>query len=398
MPEYDYEIVDPAGRVVKGIAEATSVADLVRDLSADGNSVVQVKEYRTSRPQLFRRSVRLQDLMIALHELALLLESGVSLGNAIQAQSTGTPHPSLAAAFEAMSRALMRGESLFEALRGARLALPPYVYRLVEAGELNGQLAVALRQAVEQLRYDERVASEIRGALLYPSILVTAGCAAVMLVFVIAVPQFAYLLEAESDLPRLADVVLRSGLWASTNGWMLATILGAIAIVVATLAGREGVRQRIRDVLSRLPILAGWFAETDTAKWASLMGAMQESRVGLLDALDLSASSVRITRRRAILEQVKGDIRSGSSLSAALERRRALTPTGYSLLRAGEQSGQLPQTLKALATLYEENSRRRMKRFLTLIEPLAVVLVGGFLGVIMIGIILAITSVNDIAI
>ena len=124
---------------------------------------------------------------------------------------------------------------------------------------------------------------------------------------------------------------------------------------------------------------------------------MLSSRVGMMDALGLAARSVRISRRRLTLEQATSDVRGGTSLSEALEKRRALAPTGYNLLRVGEQSGQLAEMLRALATLCDENGRRRMRRFLTLIEPLAVVLVGGFLGVIMIGIILAITSVNDVA-
>ena len=397
MREYEYEIVDRNGRVVKGVAEAASVSDLARALNAEGHTVVEVTEPRATRPPLFRRRLSPQDRMMALHELATLLESGVALGNAIQAQASGTRHPSLAATFEAMSRALMRGESFLEALRGGQLALPAYVYHLVEAGELNGQLAGALRQAVEQMQYDQRVAAEMRGALLYPSILIVAGCAAVLLVFIFVIPQFSNLLETGNELPLLAEAVLHAGLWFNANGWLLAGALAVIAIAVVALARREGIRQRVRDGLSTLPILGDWFTETDTAKWASLMSAMLASRVGLLDALGLAASSVRISRRKAMLEQATSDVRSGASLSAALEKRRALTPTGYSLLRVGEQSGQLAEMLRALATLYDENSRRRMKRFLTLIEPLAVVLVGGFLGVIMIGIILAITSVNDIA-
>ena len=397
MREYEYEIVDRNGRVVKGVAEAASVSDLARALNAEGHTVVEVTEPRATRPPLFRRRLSPQDRMMALHELATLLESGVALGNAIQAQASGTRHPSLAATFEAMSRALMRGESFLEALRGGQLALPAYVYHLVEAGELNGQLAGALRQAVEQMQYDQRVATEMRGALLYPSILIVAGCAAVLLVFIFVIPQFSNLLETGNELPLLAEAVLHAGLWFNANGWLLAGALAVIAIAVVALARREGIRQRVRDGLSTLPILGEWFTETDTAKWASLMSAMLASRVGLLDALGLAASSVRISRRKAMLEQATSDVRSGASLSAALEKRRALTPTGYSLLRVGEQSGQLAEMLRALATLYDENSRRRMKRLLTLIEPLAVVLVGGFLGVIMIGIILAITSVNDIA-
>ena len=98
-----------------------------------------------------------------------------------------------------------------------------------------------------------------------------------------------------------------------------------------------------------------------------------------------------------MLERAVGDVKSGNALSAALEKQGALTPTGYNLIRVGEQSGQLTEMMRALATLYEENSTRRMKRALALIEPLAILLIGSVLGAIMIAIILAITSVNEAA-
>ena len=398
MQEYEYEVVDRSGRLVKGQAEAGSVTELVRSLSADCHTVVEVNERRASAaPAGVRRGLRRQDLVVAFHELATLLESGVSLADAVIAQGRGSHHPALVAGFRSIAQGLMRGQSLREALHAGGLALPDYVYHLVEAGELSGRLARALRQAVEQMRYDQRVAAEMRSALLYPSILVASGIAAVLLVFVFVVPQFSNLLEDGNELPLVSEAVLRAGVWFNAHWWWLVGALAAAVALVATLARQPAVRQQARDVLAALPVLGGWLAEMDTAKWASVMGAMLTSRVELMDALGLAARSVRISRRRAALEQVAGDVRGGTALSAALEKRGALTPTGYNLLRVGEQSGQLAEMLRALAALYEENSTRRMKQLLTLIEPVAILLIGGFLGVIMIGIILAITSVNDIA-
>ena len=396
MPEYDYEIVDSNGQASKGRVEAASRADVVRQLSRDGQTVVAVNEHRAPALGGLRRGLRAQDVTIAFNELATLLESGVALGDAVTAQGRGTHHPRLAAAFDGMSRDLMRGQSYLEVLRASDLPLADYVYQLVEAGERSGRLAEALRGAVEQMEYDLRVASDIRGALAYPAILIVAGIAAVLVVFTFVVPQFSNLLESAEELPLLASAVLNTGAWFNANGWLLALSVTAVAAVGAVLMRREGFRRGLTDVVATLPLVRGWFSEVDTAKWASVMGAMLASRVELMDALGLASRGVRISRRKELLDRASDDVRSGVALSAALEKQDALTPTGYNLIRVGEQSGRLAEMMRALAKLYEENSARRMRRVLTFIEPAAVLLIGGFLGTIMIGMILAITSVNKI--
>ena len=152
----------------------------------------------------------------------------------------------------------------------------------------------------------------------------------------------------------------------------------------------------LMDTLARLPLLGQWYSETDTAKWAMVMSAMLTSRVELVGALALASRGVRVSRRRAMLDRALAAVRGGQPLSAALETENALTATGYNLIRVGEQSGQLPEMMRSLATLYEENSSRRMKRVLTLIEPVAILCIGAFIGIIFIGVILAITAVNNV--
>ena len=329
MQEFEYEVVDRNGRLVKGQAEADSVTELVRSLSVDGHTVVEVNERRASvAPAGLRRRLRRQDVLVAFHELATLLESGVTLADAVIAQGRGSYHPALSAGFRSIAQALMRGQNFREALHAGGLALPEYVYHLVEAGELSGLLAQSLRQGVEQMRYDQRVAAEMRSALLYPLILVVSGIAAVLLVFVFVVPQFSNLLDDATELPLLSEAVLRTGVWFNEHWWWLVGSLAAAVVLGAALARQPAVRQQVRDILAALPVLGGWLSESDTAKWASVMGAMLTSRVELMDALGLASRGVRISRRKAALEQVAGDVRGGTALSAALEKRGALTPTG----------------------------------------------------------------------
>ena len=391
MPAYDYEVVDANGQSSKGHLEAESPSDVVRRLAAAGHTVVDVSETRDAARAFGRRRLRGADVVVAFHELATLLGSGVSLGDAVLAQSRGSHHPSLVAAFDTMARHLMRGERFLDAMGASGLPLPDYVHQLVEAGEASGRLPQALRQAVDQMQYDQRVAADIRGALTYPAILVVAGVTAVLLVFIFVVPQFANLLEEAENLPLLAEFV-----WFNANTWLLAGTVVAAAAFGTVLFRRRAVRQRVMDIVGTVPILREWLSEVDTAKWASVMGAMLASRVELMDALGLASRGVRISRRKVLLERAVNEVRAGTPLSEALEQQDALTPTGYNLIRVGERSGQLAEMMRALAELYEENGTRRMKRVLTLIEPLAVLAIGGVLGTIMIGLVLAITSVNEL--
>ena len=395
MQEFQYEVFDRQGRKLQGRAEAESAAELARRLASEGQTLVQLSPRTVAAKNLLRRRLGPQELLVAFHELATLLESGVSLGDAVLAQSRGSRHPQLAAAFAFMGKALAQGQSFLAALQDSGLPLPDYAYQLAEAGELTGHLAQALRQAVQQMEYDQKVAAEFKSALTYPAILVVAGAGAVFFVFSFVVPQFSNLLQGDGDLPLLAELVLRTGLWFNDNSWLLLALGAVLAAASVSLLRQAAVRQRLMDALAALPLLGDWLTQADAARWASVMSAMLSNRVELMDALGLATQGVKVSRRRASLERAGAAVRGGAALAEALEKQDALTPTGYNLVRVGELSGQLAQMLGSLARLYEENGARRMKRFLNLIEPAAILVIGGVLGTIMVGVILAITSAHE---
>ena len=394
--EFNFEAANRKGEVLKGELQADSQLEALRQLSAKELTVIELKENQSIASARFYRKLSRQDLLMAMHELATLLESGVSLADAVLAQSKGSYHPELSLAFQTVANSLMKGENLLSALRATKLDLPEYFLQLVEAGEVSGHLADSLRQGVEQMEYDLRILNEMRSALIYPSVLVFSGIAAVLLIFVFVVPKFSNLLDDNHDLPFLADVVLRSGVWFNDNSWLFLITSTILILAMISLFRQPRFRAQLLDAVSRLPILSGWFSEIDTAQWASMMSALLSSRVELMPALELASKGVKISRRRSKLEAVIRDVRGGVSLAEALEKEAALTPTGYNLIRVGEQTGELAPMLRSLAKLYDESSRTRMKQVLALIEPLAILIIGAVIGVIILGIILAITSVNEV--
>ncbi|MBO3274600.1 type II secretion system F family protein [Pseudomonas schmalbachii] len=392
---FHYQAVDRHGKRCKGEVNVASQADALRQLDHQGLTPLHLHPVQRVAPRGGRR-LRAEELNMALYELATLLAAGVSLAEAVEAQERSTQHPRIASALQSMGEGLRQGKSFPQVLELAGLPLPRYAYQLVAAGEMTGNLATALRDCVEQMEYERRTRDEIRNALIYPSILVLSGVGAVAMMFVFVVPKFANLLEHADKLPWLAWAVLSSGVWSKAHAIPLLLAMVLAVFVGGALSRHQAVRGRVLDGVLRLPLLGEWLLQAEIAQWSKVLGTLLGNRVALVDALRLAGESVRIGHQRELLERVTQDVRGGAALSTALEHRQAITATGGNLVRVGEKSGRLADMLDSLASLYEEQGRSRMRKVLALVEPLAILLIGAVFGVIITGVVLAITSANDI--
>ena len=393
---FQYEAVNRSGGVVTGELEATGTVDALLSLRRRQLMATQLQEQsKDLRPSVGKKA-RKQDLLVSLHEMVTLLESGVSIGETIESQSLANYPDDLSRSYNLMSVEIRRGASFPQALRISGLKLPDYIYYLADAGELTGNLAQSLREGVEQFEYEQKLAQEFRTALIYPAVLVASGFGAVLLIFTFVVPKFLPMLERADDLPWLSEVVFGAGVLFNEYYYLFGLALVVIVVGIISIAANEKFRQKGIDILGQAPIVGNWIAETDTARWSSVMAALLVSRAELLNALELAANAVKSTRRRARLEVVMRDIKAGESLADSLEKANVLTTTGYNLIRAGEKTGKLPLMMKSVARLYDDGARNRMKKVMALIEPLAILLIGSLIGSIILGVILAITSVNDV--
>lgn len=394
---YRYEAVDVSGALVNGDLEAASETAAVKDLRTRNLIVTEIKTSAKRTRTGAGKKATTQDILMSLHEMTTLLESGVSIAETIDSQAEANYPDDLADAYSLMALEIRKGAPFSEALQKTNLKLPDYMHQLVQAGEMTGNLAGSLREGVSQYEYDQKMAREFRNALTYPSILVLSGIAAVLIIFIFVVPKFAPLVARSDNLPLLSQIVLSGGIWFNDNIWFVILVLAALISLGIGAFTNAALRQRSFDLLAELPLFGTWIAETETAKWSSVMAALLASKVDLLDSLELARSAVKTSQRKLKLTRVTMDIRAGESLAAALEKAQVLTSTGYNLIRAGEKTGKLPQMMRSVAKLYDESGRTRMQRLLTLIEPLAILIIGGVVGAIILGVILAITSVNDIA-
>jgi general secretion pathway protein F len=396
---YKFQAIDANKQEVSGILTAETEREASRIIQRRGITPLSLTPVSQSERTVSKVvKPKRRDVIIVLHELATLVDSGVALIEAVESLANSSHQPFITQTFADIAAELRQGMAFSVTLQASPLELPWYITQLIEAGELTGKLAPALRDGVSQMEYEQEVANEMRNAMIYPIVLIVSGIAAILMIFMVVVPRFANILKNRGDdLPLLAKFVINTGMFLNTHlEWVIGT---AIALVVLFLyvSNQPALRTQFKNMTAKLPLLGVWIIEAETARWAAMLGTLLENRVSLLRALELSAQGIKLPSLNAKLVQVTSAVKSGVNLSQALQENEALTPTGHNLIRAGERAGKLPNMLRSLAKLLDESGRVRMKRFLLLIEPLAILIIGGVIGVIIIGVILAITSVNKIS-
>lgn len=395
--EFRYEAANADGQVLTGQLSADSERALLQLLRDQHLTPIAVEPLlaREGRALLRRRErhAGIQETTQVVRELATLLAAGVPLAESVDSTAQAHGASSIGPAFARIYAQLRSGAPLSEALRAAQLPLPEYLYQLVAAGELTGKLAPALHSAADQMEYEQRISAEMRNAMIYPSVLVASGIGATLLIFIMVVPKFANMLKSSrANLPDISIWVLKSGLFVKEN--LLWFGLGTAGLLMggAVLLSSSAVRQRLREAASHLPVVGDWLMNAELGRWAAMLGSLLANKVPIVRAMELAQAGVQLSAVSSRLQLAVRDLRAGKKLADSLALHRTISPMGVNLVRVGERTGELPEMLRTLGRLYETASRDRMKRFLILFEPIAILVVGAVIGFIMVAIMLAITS------
>jgi len=403
LQSFQYEAFDTSGRVLTGRLEASHEREAQRTLEGRGLTLVSLAAAKppAAKAILFniQRGVTAQDRILALKQLALLLKAGVPLIQGIGALKNQASHPVLTEAFAGMEKRLRAGDTFTNALAAAMPSLPTYVNQLAASGEAIGHLGQALDDAAAQMAYERQIRQDIRNALTYPAILISAGITAVLFIFIVVVPRFSTMVaNAKEPLPWISAVVINTGMFLNDNKLLLLLAFIGLGWWGLTTIRNAKRMEQLREVMGNLPLIGIWLREAEVARWASMLGTMLANGVDLIKGLQLARDGVRLSGLRDRLDQAVKLVRGGQSLSAAIASQHAFSDTALSLIQVGEESGELPTMLKSLAALYEDTARQRMKQFLLILEPAAILLIGIVVGGIVAAIMLAITSINQVAI
>jgi general secretion pathway protein F len=396
---FTYRALDAQAARHTGQLEAEDAPAAVRELMRRGLTPLDVDAAgQSATVPSGRRRITASDRIALVQELATLLGAGISLAEALPSLASAHAASALGLALARVDRDVRGGQRLSEALRASGLALPPDVLALVQAGEASGALARALADGATQMEHERQVGQELRNALIYPAVLVFAGIAAVLIIFIGVVPRFASLLNnARAEVPLLSRWIIETGVFVKDH--LLGFGLGAAGLVMVltvTLA-TPAYRARALEAASHLPLLGPWLLRLDIGRWATVLGTLLANRVPIIEALALSAGALRLARLRNDLAGAARELERGRTLADVLAAQGWFPPARLNLIRVGERSGELPRMLATLGAMETDTARTLQKRALALIEPAAILIIGVVIGVIMVAVMMAITSLNTVA-
>lgn len=398
---FSYRVLDASGALRQGVIDASSETEALASLQEKGQVPLELKAQMSTaqRRKVVSggQKIRHADVVAFVRELATLLKSGVGLSDAFSTLLETTDHPRMKESLSQLSAAVLAGERFSVALEKSDLGLPQYVHALARAGEATGDLGNALARSADQLEFDEKMKNEAREALTYPMILVFTGIAAIGFIFAFVVPRFAGIFQGRKvDLPLLSRWVLSTGVYVHDH-W-LGVLLSLIAIAIGGywLSRSRVVRQNMARIFSRLPVFSGWMAGAEMARWTSMLAVLVQNKVPILMCMELAALSVLLPENASRLKNVQDDVRRGKRLSSAIEERRLLEGASLTMLKVGEKSGQLGAMLAHVAAYAADKHRALQRGIVALIEPVSILVIGIVLGVIMVGVVMAMTSLTEI--
>ncbi|MBI2454459.1 MAG: type II secretion system F family protein [Parcubacteria group bacterium] len=413
--EYKYKAVTKDGHESFGAREATSAADLARELREQGLYLVWARDSSSATPPddssgktdfwteasrsfdfLFKH-VGLAEKVVFARHLGLMIKSGFSLNKALDTLARQTPNKYFASALKDIASKVTGGKSFHESVAEHKNIFPMVFISMVKIGEASGKLEETLRLATRHLKREHILKRKIKGALVYPAIIVAlmAGVGAVMMVFVL--PQLAQTFsELNVPLPlstraffALANFLER--FWYFAAIIFLALVWSCYFFVKKTELGRKV----LNFIFLKLPIFSDLTKKLNSARFARTLNSLLSGGVSMTEALKITSETLdNFFYRKAVAETIP-EVEKGKTLSSVLVKYPSLFPPVVTEMTAvGEETGSLTVILKELARFFEGEVSVATKSLSSIVEPIIMILVGLAVGVFALSIIQPIYSIG----
>lgn len=392
--KFKYRIRDKEGVETEGEREATDRFALARELRAEGQMVILAqpvqKGVRSFLEKFTLGSVKMKDKIVFASNLSAMVSAGLSLSRALSVMARQTANKKFKAVITGLGELLAKGDSLASALGVYPDVFPPVFTAMVSAGEESGKLPQSLQVVADQLMKSYDLRRKVRGAMIYPTIIVIVIITIGILMMIFLVPNLtAIFTELNAELPLSTRVVIGTSNFLSQHTfWFLGGLLAFIVGVVSFFRSPRG-KFALSYLAIHLPLIKSIVFKVNSAVTMRTLSSLLSSGVGMVEALTITGRVIQNHYYQAILAECGVAISKGKPLSAVFKLHEKLYPILVGeMVEVGEETGKLSELLLKGALFYEEEVSQATKNLSTVIEPALMIFIGiavGFFAVSMIG-------------
>jgi general secretion pathway protein F len=392
---FSYKATTTDGAIVEGVIEAADERDVAERLKNSGVIPLTIATPKEGLGKRFIPKSSRGDILTFTTELSSLLGAGLPIDRSLNILSEITESNEMKNIIKSVLKSIREGSSFSDALQKHPRVFPKLYVNMIRAGEAGGVLDVVLDKLNEFLETARELKDHVFSAMIYPVILLFTGGASIIVLLTYVLPKFSVIFaEMHTELPLSTRMIIGfSGAIASYWWILLAGVVGGWVVFrnyVKTEAGR------LQWDSFKLKLMGDVIRKIETARFARTLGTLLRSGVPLLQALHNSKDIINNRVIASAIDTVSKGAKEGKGIAAPLAAANVFPALALSMIKVGEETGQLDTMLLKVAVTYEKSLRVAIKRFVSLMEPAMILSMGLIIGFIVMSMLMAIFSITNL--
>jgi general secretion pathway protein F len=396
MPAYSYRSTTQEGVIMEGVLEAHDEKSVLSMLKNSGLIPLKIKLQKNGfRTEKFSFKSAKNEVPTFTTELYALLGAGLPLDRSLNILAEITENKKMKDIISSVLRSIREGSTFSDALEKHPLVFSGLYVNMIRAGESGGVLGVVLEKLIEFLESSQELKDHVFSALIYPAILVVTGITSIIVLVTYVLPKFSVIFrDMGTQLPLPTRILIAFSNILLSAWWIIILIIigGSIALrnYLKTDKGRYNW-----DAL-KIKMMGDVILKLETARFCRTLGALLQSGVPLLKAVKNAKDIIGNYAISSALDKISAGIKEGQGIAKPLSDARVFPHLALSMIKVGEETGQLDTMLIKIADTYEKSLKVSIKKFVSFLEPALILGMGLLTGFIVISMLMAIFSITDI--
>ncbi|BDU83246.1 type II secretion system F family protein [Clostridium perfringens] len=389
MAIFKYKAINSEGQRIEGSQSADSESQIREMLLSNQYYPLSIeKENSKSKKSFsFNSKVKLKDIAVFCRQFYVMLDSGLSIGKALNILIEQCEKPKLREALIGVNGELKRGETLASSMRKRKDVFPNLLTSMIDAGERSGNLDIILKRMAEYYEKETKIRGKIKSAMIYPIVLGVVAIISITFILTFVMPTFVQMFEENNvDLPMSTKMVLETSKVLGKYGIIIFLILVTAIILLGKYLKSEEGQYKLSSINLKIPVIKKLTQKIIVSRFTRTMGIVSSSGMSLVTSIEIVASVVGNKIAEKELLKVKEKVLKGEELGDSIMNIKIFPPMLASMVKIGEEAGSLDSILDKTADFYDDELEREIKTATALIEPSMIVLMGIIIGFLLISI------------